>query len=88
MARRYDDAISWATTALQLHPKFGVTLRVVIAALAFAGRLDEARETVATLLKVEPGTSISSMRETYMRRVTPQNFEILADGLRKAGFPE
>jgi adenylate cyclase len=88
MAGRYDEAISWASTVLQLQPNLGVTPRVAIAAHALAGRLDKAREASAAHMKIEPETRISTIRETYLRRVTPQAFEILTDGLRKAGFPE
>lgn len=88
MAGRYDDAIKWTSTALQLQPKLGVTLRVAIAANALDGRLDEAREILKRHLEIEPGVRISTIRETYLRRVTLQSWEILTDGLRKAGFPE
>ena len=88
MAGQYDEAISWATMVLQLQPNLGVTLRVAIAAYALAGRLDKAREVLATHIVIEPETRISTIRETYLRRVTPQAFELLAGGLRKAGFPE
>jgi hypothetical protein len=43
---------------------------------------------LATHIVIEPETRISTIRETYLRRVTPQAFELLAGGLREAGFPE
>jgi TolB-like protein/class 3 adenylate cyclase/Flp pilus assembly protein TadD len=88
MAGRYEEAIRWASTALQLQPNLGITLRVAIAANALAGRLDEARQILAKHSALEPQTRISTIRATYLRRVTLQSWEILADGLRKAGFPE
>jgi adenylate cyclase len=88
MAGRYDEAVSWATTALQLHPQMGNTLRVLIAAHGYAGRLDRAHDVLATHMSVEPGARLSTLRASYLRRVSPQAFEKLADGLRKAGFPE
>jgi adenylate cyclase len=88
MARRYDDALLWASTVLQVQPNIGVTLRVAIAANALAGRLDEAQKILARHTALEPQTRISTMRDTYLRRVSMQSLEILIDGLRKAGFPE
>jgi tetratricopeptide (TPR) repeat protein len=88
MAGRYDEAVSLATAVLQVQPRRGVTLRVAIAAHALAGRTDEARKVLAAHMKIEPETRISTLRETYLRRLRPEVFEILVDGLRKAGFPE
>jgi hypothetical protein len=39
-------------------------------------------------MTLEPQMRISSIRSSYLRRVNLQSWEILADGLRKAGFPE
>ena len=88
MAGRHDEAASWATKALQARPGVGYTLRVLIAAHALAGRHDKAREALATYLANEPQARLSTIRESYLRRVTIPAFNILADGLRRAGFPE
>jgi adenylate cyclase len=88
MTGRYDQAIRWASTALQLQPHLGFTLRVAIAANALGGRLEEARQLLAKHMALEPQMRISTIRATYLRRVNLQSWEILADGLRKAGFPE
>jgi TolB-like protein/class 3 adenylate cyclase/Tfp pilus assembly protein PilF len=88
VADRYDEALAWAELVLQLQPNLGFTLRVVIAAHAQAGRLEKAQEALATHMSIEPDARISTLRASYLRRVTPQAFEILVDGLRKAGFPE
>ena len=88
MAGRYDQAIRWASTALQLQPHLGFTLRVAIAANALGGRLEEARELLAKQMVLEPQMRISTIRATYLRRVNLRSWEILADGLRKAGVPE
>ncbi len=88
LAGRYDDAISWAAKVLQAQPQLGFTIRVVIAAHALAGRLDKAREVMKNHMTLEGGARISTIRPSYLRRVTPQAFEVLAEGLRKAGFPE
>jgi len=43
---------------------------------------------LAAHMKIELDTRISTLRETYLRRLRPEVFEIVVDGLRKAGFPE
>ena len=88
MAGQYEEAIRWASTALQLQPHLGFTLRVAIAANALGGRLEDARQLLAKHMTLEPQMRISSIRSSYLRRVNLQSWEILADGLRKAGFPE
>jgi adenylate cyclase len=88
MAGRYDEALTWAQLVLQFNPNVGITLRVLIAAHAYAGRLDKAREALATHMALEPEARLSTLRASYLRRVSPQAFDTLADGLRKVGFPE
>ncbi len=88
MEGRFDEAASRATAALQMRPGFGPSLRVAIAANALAGRLDKARELVAAHAALEPNARISFMREFYIRRTSSESFDKLADGLRRAGFPE
>jgi tetratricopeptide (TPR) repeat protein len=88
LAGRYDDAVSLAQKVLHSHPDFGFTIRVLVAAHALAGRLDKAHEALRTHMVLEEGARISTIRPSYLRRVTPQAFEVLAHGLRKAGFPE
>lgn len=80
----YDEAASRATTAPQMQQH---RLGIAIAADALGGRPERAREMLAHM-KSEPGTSISTIRKSYLRRVRPQAFQIQTDGLRKAGFPE
>ena len=88
IAGRYDEAISCAAAVLQYQPNFAVTLRIVIAAHALAGRQDKAREVLATHMLVEPETRISTMWVSYRRRMPKEVFDRFAEGLRKAGFPE
>ena len=88
MAGRYHDAVAVAIRVLQSQPGYGPTLRVAIAAHALAGHLDLAREILARHLAIEPQTRLLTLRDTYLRRMPPKSFDILADGLRKAGFPE
>ncbi len=82
-----DDAISWASKALHQNPKFTVTHRVLAASLGHAGRLDEAHQVVDQLQALVPGLTVTRYgKETRFRY--PEYFELLMDGLRKAGLPK
>ncbi|MCH9000599.1 MAG: adenylate/guanylate cyclase domain-containing protein [Proteobacteria bacterium] len=82
-----DDAVSWASKALHHNPKFTPTHRVLAASLGHAGRLDEAHRVVEQLQALVPGLTVTRFgKETRVRH--PEYFELLMDGLRKAGLPE
>ena len=85
-AARYDDAIAWIQRGLAERPSAVWVYRSYAAALAHAGRLDEARAAVATLRGAYPGITIAMARAT-----SPTSVEIrerILDGLREAGLPE
>ena len=85
--RRFDDAIAWATKALQENERFTATHRALAPSLAFAGRSSEAQRVVDSLRELVPGLTVSRfMKETRFR--FPAYFDLLMDGLRKAGLPE
>jgi TolB-like protein/class 3 adenylate cyclase/Flp pilus assembly protein TadD len=88
IAGRYDEAISCAAAVLQFQPKLAITLRIAISAHALAGRQDKAREVLTKHMIVEPETRIATMKQSYLRRMPLEVFDIFAEGLRKAGFPE
>ncbi len=82
-----DDAVSWASKALHQNPKFTATHRVLAASLGHAGRLDEAHQVVEQLQALVPGLTVTRFgKETRIRH--PEYFELLMDGLRRAGLPE
>ncbi len=84
---RIDDAVSWSSKALHQNPKFTATHRVLAASLGHAGRLDEAHQVVEQLQALVPGLTVTRFgNETRFRH--PEYFELLMDGLRKAGLPE
>src|SRR5208282_5875952 len=58
---RYDDAVRWAERAVSEQPNYPVSLRVLAAALALSGRLDEARRVTSELLRVAPPTRLSNV---------------------------
>jgi hypothetical protein len=65
-------------------------MRYEIAALAHLGRLDEARNLAARYLALEPGATVSRMREIRqkIKAMTPELYEPLYEGLLAAGVPD
>lgn len=65
-------------------------MRYEIAALAHLGRLDEAKNLATRYLAIEPGASVSRMREIRrkIKAMTPELYEPLYEGLLAAGVPE
>lgn len=85
-AARYADAVAWTRRGLAERPSAVWVYRSYAAALAHAGRLDEARAAVAILRGAYPGITIATVRAT-----SPTSVEIrerIIDGLREAGLPE
>ena len=82
-----DEAVSWANKAIHQNPKFTPSHRVLAASLAHAGRQDEAHEIAAQLQALVPGFTVTRYRKETRFRF-PRYFDLLMDGLRKAGLPE
>lgn len=85
---RYDDSELWAMKALQELPNYPPALRMLVRAQALAGRIDDARQSLAVYLKVDPQARVSNLRQ----RFAPGNRNDLAEKLlaafRLAGLPE
>lgn len=86
-ARRDADAVAWADAANALDPRFVNTLRIRAAGLAHLGRIDEARATVARVLGIDPGETLSRSNAVNPLREFP-GFVRFVEGLRMAGLPE
>ncbi|QIG98092.1 tetratricopeptide repeat protein [Bradyrhizobium sp. 6(2017)] len=85
---RYDEAASWAATALQDNPDFQAGIRISAASNAAAGRPEEAHEAVVRLLRLNPALRVSNLKGvlgTYLRAEDVTRYE---EGLRKAGLPD
>jgi TolB-like protein/class 3 adenylate cyclase len=85
---RYDDAASWAATALQYNPDHQPALRIGAASHALAGRLEQAQKAVVRLRQVYPTLCVSNFKNVlgpYRRAEDPSRYE---EGLRRAGLPE
>jgi adenylate cyclase len=83
---RYDEAVSWIEKGLRERPDAVWAYRTLAAAYANAGRLEEARQAVATLLETYPGVTITKCLELIP--ASPDYLARYAEGLRKAGLPE
>ena len=87
VAGRYDEALSWAKTAMRERPNFVLPNCIAATSAALAGRLDEARKAIAHLRQIAPELTISNFMNvmSYLRE---EDFDRCLDGLRKAGLPE
>jgi tetratricopeptide (TPR) repeat protein len=86
-AARYDRAIELAERSLTMNRNHTSTLRALAIAQSQLGHLDEARKTVAVLMRLDPTLTASS----YLERSPSGAYEtgkIWSDALRRAGVPE
>jgi TolB-like protein len=88
--QRYDEAVEWARRGVNVNPNVRYTYRVLAAALALSGRVDEARKVGAEMLRRYPAETVSAFQK---REPWPdpsyragQSREIT--GMRLAGIPE
>jgi TolB-like protein len=88
-ARRYDEVLGLMKEYVSRYPKFMNPRRVLAAAYAQLGRLEEAKKETEIILGVEPGISLKKIRERVeMQWKNAGDQEHWIDGLRLAGFPE
>ena len=88
--QRYDEAVEWGRRGRQVNPNVRYTYRVLAAALALSGQVDEAKAVAAEMLRRYPKETISAFltREPWPnpKYRAGQNREIT--GMRLAGIPE
>jgi tetratricopeptide (TPR) repeat protein len=89
-AGRYEEALDAADRSLTERPDFPPGLRYKIAASGLLGRIDEARESVKRLLRVNPGATVSVLRayQEPIKHHHSDGVEAFLRGLRLAGLPE
>jgi tetratricopeptide (TPR) repeat protein len=58
--RRYNEAVEWARRGVQVNPNLRYPYRVLAAALALSGRVDEARTVAAEMLPRYPKETLSA----------------------------
>ena len=87
MTGRYDEAASWARSAIRDQPHFLAGHRVAAASNALADRMEEARAAIAALREADPSFRVSNLSSRIPLR-RPEDRARLEEGLRKAGLPE
>jgi adenylate cyclase len=86
-AKRYEDAVTWATKAIRENSNSSTPYRTLAASCVHLGRLDEGRAAMQRVLELEPGLTLSEFKRTYpIGRYA--NLDDYLDGLREAGLQE
>jgi TolB-like protein len=87
LAGRYNEALSWAEPPFRAEPEYLPAAGILAAARALAGRVQEARQAMQHLRRIDPALRISNLRQRHpIRRA--EDLAKFAEGLRKAGLPE
>jgi TolB-like protein len=86
-AGNHGEAVAWAQSSYREQPNWVPSTRFGVAALALAGRLDEARTVMARLRRLDPDLRISNLHKLLPYR-RPRDLEKWASALRLAGLPE
>jgi TolB-like protein len=87
LAGRFDVASSWAEKAFRDLPSFAMVSGIIAASQALAGRADAAERAIHHLRQLDPTMRVSNLRD-WIPLQRPQDIDLFADGLRKAGLPE
>jgi TolB-like protein/class 3 adenylate cyclase/Tfp pilus assembly protein PilF len=87
IAGRYDEAVRWAGNSVRLLPHHVTAHRVLVAALALAGRDEAARRAWIDYRQIDPETRLSTLSQ---RLAIADDAAVakFAQGLRIAGMPE
>jgi TolB-like protein/class 3 adenylate cyclase len=86
VANRFEAAVAFFDQARRLNSRTPVPIAWSAAALAQAGKIEQARAAAEELRRVRPGFSITAF--TTRSGISPKSRALLVDGLRKAGLPE
>jgi adenylate cyclase len=85
VAGRYGHAARWAQDGVDAHPESFWGARVVAAAAAHAGAMEDARRVVGQLRRKDPGLTVGVARRAWP--FPPRVMDRLAEGLAAAGLP-
>ncbi len=83
----YEHAVQYCRENIEENPTYPTPWRHLVSSLGQLGRADEAREAVAELLRLVPGTTVEHTLGTAPTSRQDQ-LDLYIDGLRKAGLPE
>jgi TolB-like protein len=87
LAGRFDEATLWVERAFREEPKYHPAAIVMAASNALAGRMEEARQAMEHLRRIDPTLRISNLKDRHPLR-RPDDLARFAHGLRIAGLPE
>ncbi len=86
MLRDYEAVVVAGRRSLALNPAMSATCKGLLSALGHMGRVAEAAEVKAKLLRIEPGFTLAkASARSALRR--PEDLALYLDGLRRAGLP-
>ncbi len=85
---KYDDAVACAERSVSEQPNFFPSRRILAYAYAMSGRLDEARRTLAAVVRERPQLRLSNAKDWMPPLRRPEDIERVVEGLRLAGMPE
>jgi TolB-like protein len=85
-AGRYEEGLCWASSAIQRQPNFPGAQRILMANLAMAGRIAEARRACDAVQQTDAALRISGIKSMPFRRL--EDVEKLGQAWRIAGVPE
>ena len=84
---QFQEAVSWAESALVQNPRNNSARRLLAASLASLGHSDKAAALMREVLKIEPDLTISTL-QARMYYVDDRVWKTYSEGLRRAGLPE
>ena len=87
LARRFDEASSWAEKAFRDLPSFLIVVATIAASHALAGRLEGANRAMDQLRQLDPALRLSNIQD-WLPFQRSDDLATFAEGLRKAGLPE
>jgi len=82
---RYEDAVGLLKQRLTRNPVTNVSRALLAASYGHLGRFDEARAAWQEVLRMNPHYSLE-YRSKVLPYKNPEDFELVVDGLRKAGL--
>jgi TolB-like protein len=80
VAGRYEEAVDWAEGSSHEQPRSAFALRVKVVACVHLGRIEEGRELLQQLLRLQPGLTIAGLKAYRM--------SMFAEAFRIVGLPE
>jgi adenylate cyclase len=86
VAQEYDQAAAFYRRALQERPNASWIYRNLASALVGAGRLEEAEQAFAEMMKTYPGLTIAKFKQAMV--FSGAALDQMAESLRKLGLPE